>query len=224
MCIRTISATALADSIKFRKYFPMKSLSLIILVVTFAIVANAQSGRRVATTRTTTTAPIQAPLTPDPEPASREATGPLLSIPESFRERSIKALDSTSFKLSDFEGKVVVINLWASWCGPCRREVPEYDKVRRAYAGRNVEFIGLTAEDPRTAVNKVNKFVRDVNFGFRLGWADLDLARILMDGKAAIPQTLVLDGEGRILSHWAGYSSGVSGSRLKQAIEGALSR
>ncbi|HEY6802861.1 MAG TPA: TlpA disulfide reductase family protein [Pyrinomonadaceae bacterium] len=202
----------------------MKDIFLILLVTTFAISANAQSGRRGATTRTTTTAPIQAPLTPDPEPAPREASGPLLSIPESFREKSIKALDNTSFKLSDFEGKVVVINLWASWCGPCRHEVPEYDKVRRAYAGRNVEFIGLTAEDPRTALNKVNKFVRELNFGFRLGWADLDLARVLMDGKASIPQTLVLDGEGRILSHWAGYSSATSATRLKQAIEGALAR
>jgi hypothetical protein len=46
--------------------------------------------------------------------------------------------------------------------------------------------------------------------------------RLLMDGKPAIPQTLVLDAEGRILSHWSGYSSGQSGNRLKQAIDGAL--
>ena len=145
-----------------------------------------------------------------------------MSVPESFREREIKGLDNTTFHLSDFQGKVVVINIWASWCGPCRREVPEYDQVRKSYAGKNVEFIGLTGEDPRTAADKVKKFVREVNFGFRVGWVDRDTVRLLMDGKPAIPQTLVLDPEGRILSHWSGYSSGQSGNRLKQAIDGAL--
>jgi len=146
----------------------------------------------------------------------------LLFLPESVRERQIKTLDNKSFRFSDFQGKVVVINLWASWCGPCRREVPEYEKVRKAYAGRNVEFIGLTTEDQRTSSDRVNKFLREVSFGFRLGWADRETARTLMNGKDAIPQTLVIDAEGQVVNHWSGYSPGHSGDRLKQTIEEAL--
>jgi len=201
----------------------IKTPLLILFAAALGATALAQSGRKVAPTRSAPSAPIQPPTTPEPEPTSGPAlSGPLLTLPESVREREIKGLNNTSFHLSDFKGQVVVINLWASWCGPCRREVPEYEKVRKAYAGRNVEFVGLTAEDPRTSSERVSKFLREVSFGFRLGWADRDLARLLMDGKGAVPQTLVLDGDGRIVQHWSGYSTGQSGSRLKQAIEGTL--
>jgi len=186
-----------------------------------------QSGRRISTPRSTPTAPIQPPLNPEPElpqPSPIAAPAELLFLPESVRERQIKTLDNSSFRFSDFQGKVVVINLWASWCGPCRREVPEYEKVRKAYAGRDVEFIGLTTEDQRTASARVNKFLREINFGFRLGWADRETARTLMNGKNSIPQTLVIDANGHIVNHWSGYSPGHSGDRLKQTIEEALLR
>jgi thiol-disulfide isomerase/thioredoxin len=152
------------------------------------------------------------------------APAELLFLPESVRERQIKTLDNGSFRFSDFQGKVVVINLWASWCGPCRREVPEYEKVRKAYAGRNVEFIGLTTEDQSTSSDRVNKFLREINFGFRLGWADHETARALMNGRNSIPQTLVIDADGHIVNHWSGYSPHQSGDRLKQTIEEALLR
>ena len=202
---------------------------LLILLLASACAAHAasQSGRRVSTPRPTQTAPIQPPLHPEPEPPqplSIAARTELLSLPESVRERQIKTLDNRSFRFSDFQGKVVVINLWASWCGPCRSEVPEYEKVRKAYAGRDVEFIGLTTEDPRTSSDRVNKFVREISFGFRLGWADRETARTLMNGKTAIPQTLVVDADGHIVNHWTGYSPGHSGDRLKHTIEEALLR
>ena len=202
----------------------MKNLLLILTLASLALNSFAQSGRRVATTRATTpTAPIQPSLTPEPElpPNSAIGSGPLAFIPESLREREIKAIDHGTFRLSDFSGKVLVINIWASWCGPCRREVPEYEKVRKAFVDRQVAFVGLTTEDQRNA-ERVNKFLREVSFGFRLGWADHELASTLMDGKGTIPQTLVLDAEGHVINHWTGYSSGQSGDRLKQTIERGL--
>jgi thiol-disulfide isomerase/thioredoxin len=199
----------------------MKTL-LSLLIAISALNVFSQSGRRVSSPPTTQPpAPIQPSLTA--EPAPRPAPPPaLLFLPESLREREIKALDNSTFRLEDFHGKIVVINIWASWCGPCRREIPEYEKVRKSYQGRDVEFIGLTTEDPRTSADKVNRFLRDTPFGFRLGWADRELARTLMEGRGAIPQTLVIDGYGRVINHWAGYSSGQSGSRLKQTIDRAI--
>jgi thiol-disulfide isomerase/thioredoxin len=145
-------------------------------------------------------------------------------LPESVRDRSIKAIGDDNFRLSDFAGKVLVINLWASWCGPCRREIPEYEKVRREYAGKDVEFIGLTVEDPRYESERVKKFLREVSFGFRLGWADNELARSITNGRRSVPQTMVIDPDGRIVSHWDGYAVGWSGKRLQQAIDSALTR
>jgi len=154
-----------------------KLFLLLLLAAASALNAASQSGRRINTPRPTQTAPMQPPVNPEPELQPAIAHSELLFLPEDLRERQIKALDSGNFRFADFHGKVVVINLWASWCGPCRREVPEYEKVRKTYAGREVEFIGLTTEDPRTSSDRVRKFLRDMNFSFRLGWADRETVR-----------------------------------------------
>jgi thiol-disulfide isomerase/thioredoxin len=196
-----------------------KIFALILVATAFASNAATQSGRRGIT-------PPPAPtLSEPPIQPERTAVAPaeLRALPETLRTRQLKSLDKGSFSLSDFAGKVLVINLWASWCGPCRREVPDYEKVRKEYAGRAVEFIALTAEDPNTSSSRVKQFVREVNFGFRMGWADRETASTLMNGRTAIPQTLVIAGDGRILNHWRGYSPGQGRDRLREAIEHALS-
>ena len=193
------------------------------LVFICAATITAQSGRRV-------TNPAPPPPPPPPAEAATEAPPERITptmddtgvVPERLLNHELKAVDKGSFKLADFTGKVVVINLWATWCGPCRAEVPEYEKVRREYAGKPVEFVGLTTEDPRSAGDKVKQFAKDFNFGFRLGFADREMARALMNGHNIIPQTIVLSSDGRIVSHWNGYSRGQSRDRLKQVIEHAL--
>ena len=201
-----------------------KAFLLILMSAMFAAGAAAQSGRR----------GLKPPPPPPPEqlseppivvtPAARESIAPtaLTVLPESVRTRQLKALDNGSFSLADFGGKVVVINIWASWCGPCRREVPEYENVRKEFAGRGVEFIGLTTEDPRTASERVKKFVRDLNFRFRLGWADRETAAVLMNGRNVIPQTLVVGPDGHIISHWRGYPPTQGGKHLRDTLEHAL--
>lgn len=203
-----------------RKTFP-----LLLLTICFAASVAAQSGRRI-------TAPPPPPLPIEPSIQSptasqpnddRAAPGGLLVLPQSLLNRQLKSLDNSSFRLADYDDKIVVVNLWATWCGPCRMEVPEYERVRKEYAGRGVEFIALTTEDPLTASDRVKKFVRDFNFGFRLGWADRETTMVLMNGRSVIPQTLVIAPGGRIISHWRGYSRGRSGDRLREVIERALS-
>ena len=198
-------------------------LLLLLLLATCATFAVPQSGRRINTTRTTPAAPVQAPVNPEPEiPQPKHTAAALMFLPEKLLERKIRALEGSSFRLSDFHGKVLVINLWASWCGPCRREIPEYERVRKEYEGREVEFIGLTTEDPADASEKVNQFVRQTRFGFRIGWADREMASILMNGRGSIPQTVVVDTAGGVVNHWVGYAVGHSAERLREAIKRAL--
>ena len=201
-----------------KKVFP-----LLAIIFALALSAAAQSGRRV-------TNPAPPPPPPPPPEMATEAPPDRITlsliensvVPESLLNHELKGIDKTSFKLADFTGKIVVINLWATWCGPCRAEVPDYEKVRREFAGKPVEFIGLTAEDPGKASEKVKQFVRDFNFGFRVGWADGAMARALMNGKNVIPQTIVISSDGHIISHWHGYSRSESRDRLKQTIQHAL--
>lgn len=197
-----------------------RPLLLLLFAAACTAYAVPQSGRRIATR--TAPVPVQPPVNPEPElPKPKPAPVVLTFLPEKVLERSIRTLDNNHFRLGDFHGKVMVINLWASWCGPCRREVPEYEMVRKDFTGRNVEFIGLTMEDPSEASQRVYKFVSQTNFGFLLGWADRELARTLMNGQGAIPQTLVIDTNGNVINHWVGYARG-SGQRLREAVENAL--
>lgn len=202
----------------------VKRIFLLILVVAFVASAVAQSGRRGIT-----------PLPPPPPPErlreppivvrpdrAADAISASGALPEHLLAHELKSLDKGSFTLGDFAGKILVVNLWASWCGPCRSEVPEYEKVRKEYAGRPVEFIALTTEDPRTASARVNQFVHDFKFGFRLGWADRETALALMNGRNSIPQTLVIASDGHVISHWTGYTRGQGGDRLRQTLQQAL--
>jgi thiol-disulfide isomerase/thioredoxin len=201
----------------------MRKIFLLLLAAILSGNAMAQSGRRVKTPPPTPIEPSpQAPTTSQPDEAPATPGG-LTTLPESIFNRQLKSLDKGTFRLADFRGKIIVVNLWATWCGPCRMEVPEYEEVRREYAGRGVEFIALTTEDPRTSSDRVKQFVRDFNFGFRLGWADRETAMTLMNGRSVIPQTLVMAQDGHIIRHWRGYSRGQSGDHLREAIERALS-
>jgi thiol-disulfide isomerase/thioredoxin len=201
----------------------MKKLILLSLIASAAAVTVLpQSGRRITNPQPTYTAPVQPAANPEPPPKTTAPPAPLMFVPERLLERKIKGIDKGDFRLADFHGKVVVINLWASWCGPCRREVPDYERVRKSYEGQQVEFVALTTEDPDEAADDVKKFLRQVSFGFRLGWADRELARHLMNGRNSIPQTVVIDGDGRVIKHWSGYAPGRSADRLKDAIDQAL--
>jgi thiol-disulfide isomerase/thioredoxin len=206
-----------------RKTFPL-------FLVALALAANAsgQSGRRVA--------PQPAPPPPAVEPkadtpraregfyAGNAPTPEAVAgyVPEAVLSREFQSLKDGSFKLSDFNNKVLVINLWASWCGPCRREIPEIEEVRREYEPRGVEFVGLTAENPETDGERVRRFVRESKLGYRVGWIDRESARALMRGHNMIPQTFVVTGDGQIVKHLRGYAPGRTGDMLRDAIERAL--
>ena len=201
-----------------------KLLLLIFIAVVFAVNAAAQSGRKITNRPPPPPPPEQVQDSLRTEPAD-VPLGPvnMTALPESVLNRPLKSIDNSTFRLADFSGKVIVVNLWATWCGPCRREVPDYEKVRKEYAGRDIEFIALTTEDPNVARERVQKFAHDFKFGFRIGWADRETARALMNGRNGIPQTLVIGADGRIVNRWTGYSSSESRERLREAIDRALS-
>ena len=196
----------------------------LLIVVLIAVSVTAQSGRRVKNPP-----PPPPPPPPADESLQRQSEDVPLgpagtgALPEGLLNHKLQAIDDSTFRLADFNGKVIVINVWATWCGPCRREVPDYEKVRQEYTGREVEFIALTTEDPLAARAKVEKFARDFHFGFRIGWADRETARLLMNGRNAVPQTLVLGTNGHVLTRWVGYSAQHSGDRLRAAINQGLS-
>lgn len=187
----------------------------------FAVTA-AQSGRRPVAPPAPAT-PLRGTPAPDvPSRVTPSATPADERLPEVLMKRELRSLEKGSFRLSDFGGKVLVVNLWASWCGPCRREIPDFEEIRKDYSGRGVEFVGLTVENQRTDEGRVREFLRDVKFGFRLGWADRETALALMKGRQTIPQTYVISADGIVVMHLRGYGAQRGVAMLRGAIDRAL--
>ena len=93
-------------------------------------------------------------------PARQAATpAPALeSVPPEVWEAEIQALDGKTFRLSDFKDKTIVLDIWATWCGPCRLEVPHLVELTKQYEGKGVQVIGLTTENVNEDEEKVRDF------------------------------------------------------------------
>ena len=169
--------------------------------------------------------PVAAATTPNPVNANAPAPAPapaeLTDLPPEVSVVPLKDVKGGSFKLADFFGKVAVINLWATWCGPCRREIPELVKLNKEFHSRGVEMIGLSTENPEASAEKVRKFIQDFQIDYRIGWAPVEVAAPLMQEHQAIPQIFVISRDGFILQRFVGFSAAYT-SQLKQALEDAL--
>jgi peroxiredoxin len=164
--------------------------------------------------------------TPTPAGANASAPAPAappepIDLPPEVSVVPLKDAKGASFKLADFFGKVMVVNLWATWCGPCRREIPELVKLHKEFQSRGVEIIGLSTEDPDASAEKVRKFIQDFQIDYRIGWAPIQVSLPLMQEYQAIPQIFVISRDGRILQRFRGFSIAYA-SELKQALEDAL--
>jgi len=160
-------------------------------------------------------APTSAPAVTDAPPAWTD-------LPPEVALAPLKDANGASFKLADFFGKVVVVNFWATWCGPCRREIPELIKLHKEFQSRGVEMIGLTSEDPGASAEKVRKFIQDFQIDYRIGWATDQVSAPLMQGHTAIPQIFIISPDARILKRFVGFSPANTSRELKQALEEAL--
>lgn len=138
-------------------------------------------------------------------------------VPPIAWDTQIAAVGGGSFKLSDYKDKTVVLDLWATWCGPCRAEIPHLVALNNEFGGKGVEIIGLTTEDPNSAGEAVAEFAREFKINYRLGWARGDVAQALMNGRPTIPQTFVIAPGGRIVTKFMGYSD-----RIPEAIRAAI--
>jgi len=174
----------------------------------------------------TTPPPVRANApAPTGAPAVTEVTSAppeLTDLPPAVALAPLKDAKGASFKLADFLGKVMVVNFWATWCGPCRREIPELVKLHNEFHSREVEMIGLSTEDPNTSAEKVSKFIQDFQIDYRIGWAPREVAAPLMQGREAIPQIFVISRDARIVKRFVGFSPANTSTQLKQALEDAL--
>lgn len=129
-------------------------------------------------------------------------------------------LDGRRVKMADYAGKVLVLDFWATYCPPCREEIPELIGLQRRYGSEGLHIVGLNVGGPDDRP-LVPQFVRDYKIQYALGYPDPELVNLYLGRNDTIPQTIVFDRKGRLVKHFIGYDKTMP-AELDQAIQSAL--
>ncbi len=118
---------------------------------------------------------------------------------------SVRALDGKMLRLSDYRGRPVILDFWATWCGPCKASMPHLTTLQGRYRDRGLVVIGLSVDDGDP--QKVRRFADRLGIGFRVAMADekvLDLYGPIR----AIPTTFFINRRGEVVRRVVGYIDG----------------
>ncbi len=123
-------------------------------------------------------------------------------------ELGMTKVDGSTVTLADLNGQVVVIDFWATWCGPCRMAMPEIDEFTEAYADKDVIVISLNVWE--NVPEKAKKFMTDNEYDMHLMWADGDVKPTDLFEVTGIPTLVVIDKDGVIRFKEVGYEEGLA--------------
>jgi thiol-disulfide isomerase/thioredoxin len=120
--------------------------------------------------------------------------------------------------LERWRGQVLVVNFWATWCAPCREEIPVFVRLQDRHGPRGLQFVGIAFDQP----DKVAEFAREfrINYPLLLGGAEImELMREAGNRAGVLPYTLVIDRRGDVVSREPG---GLKESRLESLVQPLL--
>jgi thiol-disulfide isomerase/thioredoxin len=191
----------------------LKNLVLFI-VFSFAFSAlTSCTGTKSASVSGNSTAPAN---TTDAPPEKKKINYP--PAPSAIMTADIKNLDGTTFKLQDKKGKVVLINLWATWCGPCVAEMPHIVEMQDKFKDKGFEVIGLDSDgEPK---DDIEAFAAKQKLNYQLGWADEALVGefIKVSRLQGIPQSLLINREGQLTGVFTGGGAKTV-DKMKETVE-----
>ncbi len=129
---------------------------------------------------------------------------------------SLKDAEGRTVQLSDFKGKVVLLNFWATWCGPCKLEIPWFVEFERKYKDKGFEVVGVSMDED--GWNAVKPFLSENQMNYRVVLGD-DKVASSYGGVESLPTSFIIDREGRIAQVHIGL---VNKSKYEQDISELL--
>lgn len=122
----------------------------------------------------------------------------------------IKVADEKTLALSDYDGKVVIIDFWATWCPPCKVAIPSMNKLYDAYNGQGLEVIGITVDSIRgdSDKDKLKQFIEKFAMKYPIAYASNEV-RAIFGGIPSIPTVFILSKEKKVIKSYAGFSAAV---------------
>lgn len=177
---------------------------------------------------------------PPPRPISEAEAAGNSSLTKARRERTersirlvsdlaIQKVDGGALKLADLRGKVVVVDLWATWCGPCRNQAPHLAELSARYRERGLEVVGLSVNDPKKDQAEVAQFIKQASINYTIAYADSRISEAFMrgtedeTGAPPIPQLFVFARDGRLVEHFIGEDPTRGLTQLEKVINQQLS-
>ena len=149
-------------------------------------------------------------------PLNREAGAPAAVTPPGLLDTALESLDGGRKPLRTWAGKVLVVNFWATWCGPCRKEIPEFVRMQQSLGGRGLQFIGIAIDEK----DKVQAFVREMGINYPILVGELDaveMSRSLGNEMGGLPFTVVVDRSGKVVHTVLGATTE---AKLEAVLEG----
>ena len=149
----------------------------------------------------------------------------LAGVPERSRPAApdvdLPGIDSGRVSLAAHRGHVVLINLWASWCAPCREEMPALDSLQKSFSASDSDFafVSLT-DDVRPA--DARAFLRDYRFDFAVGMGGGSLRDLFHS--PGLPITILVDRDGREVHRWIGYTGPGQAASIRALVRAELDR
>jgi thiol-disulfide isomerase/thioredoxin len=180
----------------------MKSFSPIILLAAFLFVSS---------------------LSTQAQPAPQKLS---FKVPETTWKAEIKSIDAApSFSLNDYKGKVILLLVWASWCGPCINGINDLVKIEKEFAGQNLGVVGISLpysfdDDKQRAID----LVRQSDFKFKMGWINNDVGSLLQSDFAYAPNYMLITQDGVMVERILGFNPAKTPKLLRQAIKSLLKR
>ncbi|MBF5037894.1 TlpA family protein disulfide reductase [Methylophilus sp. 13] len=126
--------------------------------------------------------------------------------------------DKNAYDFSQLRGKVAVVNFWATWCGPCRDEMPDLNQLSQSYKDSDVVFIGIAADD----AEQVGEFLESTKVDYKIVTAEFDaipLSQSLGNNNSVLPFTLIIDQTGKILDRHVGR---IKSDEIRSIVDAAL--
>lgn len=184
---------------------------LVLPLVLVFVIAGCKRGEKPVTSSSTDTQPKTTT-----QAATATTTG--ADVGAMMPEYGAMNLDGSKFELASHKGKVVLLNVWATWCGPCRFEIPELKKIHDANSAKGFEVVGVSVDE--SDVDSVKQFVSEQKMQYPVALDPQGKIAVILN-TSVLPTTVLVGRDGRIL--WKKYGPILENdAELKSAIEKAL--
>lgn len=160
--------------------------------------------------------PAAPPVSVSNQPVSARERPPMKPI----TEMSWTDSDQRVQKLSDLRGKAVILDFWATYCPPCREEIPHLNALLAKYGNDNLHIVGLNvggAED----LPRIPDFVKNTKIDYPIAFPEDELTEFIFATRSDIPQTAVFDRKGAMIAKFVGFSPAIQ-QELDAAVEKAV--